>query len=222
MTDSRTLEVEIVVGDARLPGTLDIPPAARALVLFAHGSGSGRASPRNVAVARGFQSGGFATLLVDLLDPKEAEADERSGHLRFNIDLLAERVAGVTAWLASAPETSRFDVGYFGASTGAAAALQAAACDGERVKAIVSRGGRPDLALPHLAKVRVPTLLIVGERDVPVIPLNREAFDALKCEKELTIVPGAGHLFEEPGTLESVERLALRWYERHLSTPVRA
>ncbi len=217
--DARTIDVEIPVGDALLPGTIVVPGAARALIVFAHGSGSGRRSPRNMAVARVFESAGFATLLVDLLDPAEAEADERAGHLRFNIELLAERVAGVTAWLASNPDTAAFDIGYFGASTGAAAALQAAATDGERVKAIVSRGGRPDLAMECLPKVRAPTLLIVGERDVPVIPLNREALDALKCEKELTIVPGASHLFEEPGTLESVERLALRWFERYLAPP---
>jgi dienelactone hydrolase len=209
-------ELDIPAGDVRLDGSLVVPDGATGLVVFVHGSGSGRQSPRNALVARELEQAGLATLLVDLLTPSEAAADARSGHLRFDIDLLAERVGAVTDWLATAPETASLGVGYFGASTGAAAALQAASARGDRVKAIVSRGGRPDLALEYLPKVRAPTLLIVGEQDVPVLPLNREAYAALKAERELTVVPGAGHLFEEPGALESAARLARKWFERHL------
>ena len=216
-TPVHNAELEIPVGDLRLAGSLAVPESASGIVVFAHGSGSDRKSPRNAMVARELEDAAFATILVDLLTPPEAQADARTGHLRFDIDLLAERVGAVTDWLATAPETARLDVGYFGASTGAAAALKAAATRTDRVKAIVSRGGRPDLAMDCLPKVRAATLLIVGEQDVPVLPLNREAYEALKTEKELSIVPGAGHLFEEPGALESVARLARKWFERHLA-----
>ncbi|HJR42136.1 MAG TPA: dienelactone hydrolase family protein [Gemmatimonadaceae bacterium] len=215
-TPGRDIELHIPAGDVNLEGSLAVPESATGLVIFVHGSGSSRQSPRNTLVARELEQAGLATLLVDLLTPEEAEADARTGHLRFDIDLLAERVGAVTDWLATAPEAASLGIGYFGASTGAAAALQAASTRGDRVKAIVSRGGRPDLALECLPKVRAPTLLIVGEQDVPVLPLNREAYAALKGERELAIVPGAGHLFEEPGALESVARLARKWFERHL------
>ncbi len=212
-------DIRIPAGDEHLEATLSIPDGATSIIVFAHGSGSGRRSPRNTAVARDFEAAGHATLLVDLLTPDEGVADARTGRLRFDIDLLAERMTLVTDWLAKTPETRELAIGYFGASTGAAAALQSAAALGDRVRAVVSRGGRADLAIPCLDKVTAPTLLIVGENDVPVIPLNREALDALTVDKELAIVPGAGHLFEEPGALESVVRLARKWFATHLSHP---
>lgn len=196
-----------------LEGILAVPPDAKGVVLFAHGSGSGRFSPRNTFVARVLQDGGFATLLIDLLTEEEAE-DRRKV---FDIDLLAERLLSATAWLRQEPQTRDLPIGYFGASTGAAAALQAAAREKQAVAAIVSRGGRPDLARQYLPEVEAPTLLIVGGDDWPVIPLNREAYNLLRTEKELTIVPGASHLFEEPGALEQVAELARRWFDRYLT-----
>lgn len=204
--------VQLRAGEAHLEGDLSIPPGAQGLVIFAHGSGSSRFSPRNRFVAAVLQQGGLGTLLLDLLE--EWESDDR--RKVFDIDLLAERLIGATAWAASNDETKDLSVGYFGASTGAAAALQAAAKRGE-VKAIVSRGGRPDLAMPYLPEVRAPVLLIVGGNDWPVISMNQEAFDALPGDKEMVIVPGATHLFEEPGTLEEVARLARDWFAKYLT-----
>jgi putative phosphoribosyl transferase len=199
-----------------LRGLLGVPPAARGVVLFAHGSGSGRLSSRNNYVARSLQDAELATLLIDLLTEQEERADAATGHLRFDIAFLAQRLVAATRWLRESPETSPLQVGYFGASTGAGAALVAAAELPDDVHAVVSRGGRPDLAGAKLPEVKAPTLLIVGSRDVPVIPLNNDAFEALRCEKRLEIVPGASHLFEEPGTLEHVARLASEWFTSHL------
>jgi putative phosphoribosyl transferase len=182
------------------------------VVLFAHGSGSGRLSPRNTFVAHTLQDGGLATLLIDLLEEDEAEDRQKV----FDIDLLADRLLAATEWLAQEPATQGFQVGYFGASTGAGAALQAAARAPASVAAVVSRGGRPDLAMPYLPRVKAPTLLIVGGHDFPVIQMNQEALAQLICPKELVIVPGATHLFEEPGTLEEVAGLALRWFVHYL------
>jgi putative phosphoribosyl transferase len=210
--------VRVPVGAVTLEGDLTLPETARGIVLFAHGSGSSRHSPRNRHVARLLNEGNLATLLVDLLTPDEEAIDLQTAHLRFDIELLAERLVNVTEWLAKLPETRDLRVGYFGASTGAGAALVAAAIRPERVGAVVSRGGRPDLAGPEaLARVRAPTLLIVGGNDVPVIALNQAAFARLRCEKRLIIVPGATHLFEEPGALDEVAHLALDWFERHLA-----
>ncbi len=208
--------VRVSADPVELEGNLGVPEGARSVVLFAHGSGSGRHSPRNRYVARVLQRAGLATLLVDLLTPEEEEMDLRTGHLRFDIGLLAERLTGATDWLMENPDTSNLQIGYFGASTGAAAALVAAAERPEAVGAIVSRGGRPDLAGDALPLVKAPTLLIVGGNDVPVIGMNEEAFAQMHAEKELKIVPGATHLFEEPGALEEVARLAAGWFARHL------
>jgi len=209
-------DVAVTSESVTLRGLLGIPKGARAVILFAHGSGSGRLSSRNNFVARSLQDAGLATLLIDLMSEDEERADAASGHLRFDIAFLAQRLQTATTWLADSPDTRGLDVGYFGASTGAAAALVAAAELPDRVRAIVSRGGRPDLAGEQLAKVKAPTLLIVGSRDVPVIPLNEDAFAQLRCAKKLEIVPGASHLFEEPGTLEVVSRLAASWFNRYL------
>lgn len=205
--------VKVSAGPVALEGILAVPPQAKGVVLFAHGSGSGRFSPRNNFVARVLQNAGFATLLIDLLT--ELEAQDR--RLVFDIDFLTERLLAATDWLRQEPETRGLPIGYFGASTGAAAALQAAARKPEAVRAVVSRGGRPDLASQFLPNVKAPTLLIVGGADYPVIPLNREAHKLLRAEKELTIVPGATHLFEEPGALEKVAELAARWFDRYLA-----
>jgi len=187
------------------------------VVLFAHGSGSSRLSPRNRHVARVLNEAALATLLVDLLTPEEEAIDARKAHLRFDIGLLAERLVAATDWLTAHPDTRDLRVGYFGASTGAAAALVAAAARSGAVGAVVSRGGRPDLAGRVLALVRAPTLLIVGGRDLQVLELNREAFAQLTCDKRLEIVPGATHLFEEPGALHEVARLAANWFVEHLA-----
>jgi putative phosphoribosyl transferase len=208
--------VRVSADPVELEGNLGVPEAARSVVLFAHGSGSGRHSPRNRYVARVLQRAGLATLLIDLLTPEEEEVDLRTGHLRFDIGLLAERLAGTTDWLMENPDTSNLRIGYFGASTGAGAALVAAAERPEAVGAIVSRGGRPDLAGDALPLVKAPTLLIVGGNDLPVIGMNEEAFAQMQAEKELRIVPGATHLFEEPGALEEVARLAAAWFVGHL------
>jgi dienelactone hydrolase len=208
--------VRIAAGLAILEGNLSLPEGARGVVLFAHGSGSSRHSPRNRYVARLLNAGKLATLLIDLLTPDEEIVDLRTAHLRFDISLLADRLSAATDWLTQQPDTQRLRVGYFGASTGAAAALVAAAERPDVVGAVVSRGGRPDLAGPALARVRAPTLLIVGGNDLPVIELNRAALAQLHCEKRLAIVPGATHLFEEPGALDEVARLAREWFEYHL------
>jgi putative phosphoribosyl transferase len=213
--------VRIPVGSVTLEGNLGLCPGAQRAVLFAHGSGSSRHSPRNRYVAQVLRDAGLATLLMDLLTREEESADRHSGHLRFDIGLLAERLVGATDWLRQTSETANLRIGYFGASTGAAAALVAASQRPEAVCAVVSRGGRPDLAAEALAKVRAPTLLIVGGNDVPVIRLNQEAFEELCAkEKQLVVVPGATHLFEEPGALEEVARLATDWLKGHLSPPV--
>ena len=209
--------VHVAAGSVTLEGTLSLPPEARGLVLFAHGSGSSRLSPRNRHVAHILNDAWLATLLVDLLTEDEETIDLGTAHLRFDIGLLAERLVGATDWLTRQPDTRHLPIGYFGASTGAAGALVAAATRPQVVSAIVSRGGRPDLAGPALANVRAPTLLIVGGQDHVVIELNRSALDLLHGEKQLVIVPGATHLFEEPGALDEVAQLAREWFERYLT-----
>jgi dienelactone hydrolase len=213
--------VSVPVGDVLLEGDLSVPPGARGAVLFAHGSGSSRHSPRNRYVAGVLQGAGLATLLLDLLTPEEEAVDLRTGQLRFDVGLLAGRLVGATDWLTRNARTRDLALGYFGASTGAGAALVAAAERPEAVGAVVSRGGRPDLAGPALARIRAPTLLIVGGRDRPVIELNRAAFEQLRGEKRLVIVPGATHLFEEPGALEEVAALAREWFVRYLGAVAR-
>src|SRR5215213_8167031 len=208
--------VRVSAGPAELEGSLAVPEGARGVVLFAHGSGSGRHSPRNRQVAGVLRGAGLATLLIDLLTEDEEAEDLRTGHLRFDIGLLADRLSGATDWLARNPDTQELRVGYFGASTGAGAALVAAAERPEAVGAVVSRGGRPDLAGPALGRVRAPTLLIVGGSDVPVIGMNEEALGRMHVEKQLEIVPEATHLFEEVGALEEVARLAAAWFRRYL------
>ncbi|HEU4620479.1 MAG TPA: dienelactone hydrolase family protein [Gammaproteobacteria bacterium] len=208
--------VRLPAGPVTLEGDLVLPEGARGIVLFAHGSGSGRHSPRNRHVARLLNDGKLATLLVDLLTVQEEVIDLRTAHLRFDIGLLAERLVAATDWLTQRPETRQLRIGYFGASTGAAAALVAAAERLDVARAVVSRGGRPDLAGPALPRVRAPTLLIVGGNDFQVIELNRLALAQLRCEKRLVVVPGATHLFEEPGALDEVARLAREWFERYL------
>lgn len=208
--------VRIPTRAVTLHGDLAVPEGGQGIVLFAHGSGSSRMSPRNRYVARMLTDAGLATLLMDLLTVDEESADMRTGHLRFDIGLLAERLVAATDWLASSPATGQLAVGYFGASTGAGAALVAAAQQPDVVRAIVSRGGRPDLAGDVLERVKAPTLLIVGGDDGPVIGMNREAMARIRAEVKLEIVPGASHLFEEPGTLEVVARLARDWFTRHL------
>ena len=206
----------IPAGKAQLAGNLIVPDGAAGIVLFAHGSGSSRHSSRNVFVARALQNAGIATLLFDLLTGAEEEVDIYTREYRFDIPLLADRLMHATHWLDSQPGVRDLGIGYFGASTGSAAALIAAAKLGDRINAVVSRGGRPDLAETALERVSAPTLLIVGGDDDVVIELNEQAYARLRCEKELEIVPGASHLFEEPGTLEAVARLASNWFAAHL------
>jgi dienelactone hydrolase len=214
----RNVEVRIPVDSAHLEGNLQIPEGARGIVVFVHGSGSSRHSPRNKYVAEEFQKEGLATLLFDLLTVEEERIDMLTRSLRFDIGLLSKRLIDVTGWLLSRPDTKNLNIGYFGASTGAAAALTAAKEHTSTVKAIVSRGGRPDLAESALMYVKAPTLFIVGERDTQVISLNRRALDMMGMpEKELRMVPGATHLFEEQGALEEVARLAGEWFKRYLS-----
>jgi dienelactone hydrolase len=212
----REERVRIPAGDVTLSGDLIAPSDARGIVLFAHGSGSSRLSPRNRHVAAMLRQGGLATLLMDLLTRDEETVDARTAHLRFDIGFLAGRLGAATAWVQKQAETGALPLGYFGASTGAAAALVAAAEQPQAARAIVSRGGRPDLAGSALARVQAPTLLIVGGDDHPVIQMNREALAQLTAEAKLEIVPGATHLFEEPGTLDEVARLARAWFERWL------
>lgn len=211
-TDEET-QVQIPVDSVTLDGALTIPANAVGLVLFVHGSGSSRFSPRNNFVARELRNAGLGTLLIDLLTRAEDQDYER----RFDIPLLTQRVLRVTYWLQAQPSTRKLALGYFGASTGAAAALQAAAESGSKVYTVVSRGGRPDLAgAQALGQVRCPVLLIVGGDDDVVIELNQQAAALLTCPKELVIVPGATHLFEEPGTLDQVAKLAADWFRHHL------
>jgi len=204
---------EVAIGPHRLAGILHVPSNAKGLVIFAHGSGSGRLSPRNNYVAAGLQRAGLATLLLDLLTP--AEENDRANV--FDIGLLAGRLGEAADWASVQPEIATLPVGYFGASTGAAAALVAAAYRDGRIKAVVSRGGRPDLAGKFLARVRAPTLLLVGSRDQPVIGMNRDALRAMICERQMIIVPGAGHLFEEPGRLDVVILQASSWFNSHFA-----
>ncbi len=209
-------EVTVRAGGVALGGSLGVPPEAVGLVIFAHGSGSSRFSPRNRAVAGALREAGLATLLFDLLSPEEEAEDDVTGALRFDIPFLARRLLEVLAWAARQPEVAHPRVGLFGSSTGAAAALVAAALRPEAVSAVVSRGGRADLAGPVLARVEAPTLLIVGGEDTGVLALNEEAHARLGAVKELRVLPGATHLFEEPGALEQVARLAAGWFVRHL------
>jgi dienelactone hydrolase len=209
--------VLVSTDSVKLHGDLTIPKNAEGIVLFAHGSGSSRHSPRNKYVAQVLQKAGLATLLIDLLTEEEEKVDDYTAHLRFDIGLLAKRLAGATNWATKNPDTNNLIMGYFGASTGAAAALVAAVDCPDIIKAIVSRGGRPDLAGSMLPRVKAPTLLIVGGNDSQVIEMNEEALNLLKIEKKLVIVPGATHLFEEPGTLEEVARLAADWFVNHLT-----
>ena len=210
-------EVQIHAGRAVLHGNLNIPENASALVLFAHGSGSSRHSPRNQFVSRTLNEAGLATLLFDLLTPEEETIDMQTQEHRFNIDLLAMRLGHSTKWAKQQEQTSNLGLGYFGSSTGGAAALMAAVDAPQNVDAVVSRGGRPDLAGEALPKVKAPTLLIVGGNDDVVIELNEQARDRMHCEVKLEIIPGATHLFEEPGALEKVAQLASQWFSRHLT-----
>lgn len=218
-TRATTGEVSIPAGGVFLEGDLDVPAAARGVVVFAHGSGSSRHSRRNQFVAQRLRQAGLGTLLMDLLTLREEEEDARTARLRFDMGLLARRLVAATDWLAEDPHLNPLPVGYFGASSGAGAAIVAAAERPRTVKAVVSRGGRPDLAGEALRTVEAPTLLMVGSLDTSVIAVNREAFEGLTCMKRLEIVPGASHLFEEPGTLEAVARLAADWFTRHLEAP---
>ncbi len=207
--------VRIPLPDLTLEGTLSLPEGALGVVLFAHGSGSGRFSTRNRYVARLLREAGLGTLLIDLLSREEERIDQVTRHLRFDIPLLGRRVTGAVDWLRREPRTRALPIGIFGASTGAAAALIGAAARPGAVAAVVSRGGRPDLADEALERVRAPTLLIVGGADAGVIPLNEQARARLRCEERMELVPGATHLFEEPGTLEEVARLTADWFARH-------
>lgn len=216
-TMTRPAPVTISARGVDLKGDLLVPPDARGIVLFAHGSGSSRLSPRNRYVAEALNQRGLGTLLLDLLTASEEQVDDATAELRFDIPFLARRLEAASDWLSRRPETRRLPLGYFGASTGAAAALVAAASRADDVFAVVSRGGRPDLALEVLARVKAPTLLIVGGRDPEVIGMNEAAASLMKTECRLKIVPGATHLFEEPGALESVARLAADWFLDHLA-----
>jgi dienelactone hydrolase len=210
--------VSVMAGSVTLEGNLGVPKGAKGVVLFAHGSGSSRHSPRNRYVAQVLREGGLATLLIDLLTVEEEAIDLQTRRLRFDIDLLATRLVGTTDWLLQNLSTRNLRIGYFGASTGAAAALVASVERSEAVSAIVSRGGRPDLAGSILSRVTAPTLLIVGGYDYPVIEMNQSALAQLRTEKQLEIVPRATHLFEESGALEQVAQLASQWFERYLTS----
>ena len=207
--------VRISTGAIALEGNLIIPQGARGVVTFAHGSGSSRFSVRKRAVAQSLREAGMGTLLIDLLTQQEEMVDTRTAHLRFDIELLADRLVAATQWLARQPQTERLKVGLFGASTGGGAALVAASRIPDRIAAVVSRGGRPDLAGPALAHVQAPTLLIVGGDDTPVIGMNRQAAEQMHAVHKIEIVPGASHLFEEPGALEEVARLAAEWFGKY-------
>ena len=215
MSDMKQV-IEIPSGKIRLEGDLRLPKGATGVVLFAHGSGSSRHSPRNQYVARVIREAGVGTLLFDLLTKQEEAIDAYTGKLRFDIEFLAKRLVDATNWITTQPATQHLRIGYFGASTGAAAALIAAVELPNIVAAVVSRGGRPDLAAEALPKVKAPTLLIVGGNDDVVIGLNEKALAKISCEKELTIVPGGTHLFEQPGTLEQVAHLASAWFKKKL------
>ncbi len=209
--------IRIPIGHAELEGDLTLPKNAKGIVLFAHGSGSSRFSTRNRFVANYLIEKNLATLLIDLLTPEEEAVDEITREFRFDINLLTGRLILITDWLLKDERTKTLSIGYFGSSTGAASALNAAAIKGSLISAVVSRGGRPDLAFDHLKKVKSPTLLIVGGNDQTVIELNQQAFEQLNCEKQMKIVPKATHLFEEPGALEQVAKLASGWFVDYLS-----
>src|SRR3989304_123897 len=211
------ISIKIREGKGNIQGNLVVPSGARGVVLFAHGSGSGRFSPRNQYVAKVLDEAGIGTLLIDLLTKEEDEIDTATGEFRFDIGLLSQRLEVATEWLKQNPATKSLAIGYYGASTGAAAALIAATKFPKDVKTVVSRGGRPDLAMQHLQKVKVPTLFIVGGKDTVVIDLNKKAMEQVPAEKKLEIVPGATHLFEEPGKLEEVAKLSADWVFAHLS-----
>jgi dienelactone hydrolase len=216
-------DVAIGAGHVRLGATLALPQDAIGLILFAHGSGSSRYSPRNRAVAMELNNAGFATLLLDLLTPEEERVDQQTGSLRFDVQMLGDRLADATDWAARDEALAQLHIGYFGASTGAAAALIAAASRPQLMHAIISRGGRPDLAgASTLRLVRCPTLLIVGELDVEVYHLNMEAYAHMQCEKRMAIVPGATHLFEEAGAMQQVSSLARKWFAKHLAQSARS
>ena len=208
-------EISFRAGDATLQGVLSIPTGAKGMVVFAHGSGSNHKSERNSETARQLHDAGFATLRADLLTPEESELNERTGQYRFDVAMLSERVLAASAFVGTVTEVQMLPLAYFGASTGAAAALTAASKRRD-VYAVVSRGGRPDLAMSSLPEVKAATLLIVGGADVPIIPLNEEALKCLVGEKEIAVIPNATHLFEEPGALETVGRLTVDWLTRHL------
>lgn len=216
MSKIQQSEVLLKIGRISLPGNLNLPQDAGGIVIFAHGSGSSRLSPRNRFVAETLNEGGLATLLFDLLTEDEEAIDLRTRELRFDIGLLAERLTGAVDWARQQDKTQNLNIGLFGSSTGAAAALVAAAQRPDNVAAVVSRGGRPDLAGDALPRVKAPTLLIIGGDDIPVIGMNREAAKLLKAEHHIEIVPGATHLFEEPGKLETVARLARDWFKKYL------
>jgi dienelactone hydrolase len=217
MHEQNISQVKIPVSKtSSIEGNLTIPPNAKAVIIFAHGSGSGRFSPRNQYVAKIFNQAGLATLLINLLTSDEETVDEDTGEFRFNINLLAKRLVSATEWLKLDAKTSSCAYGYFGASTGAAAALIAAAKLASDIKAVVSRGGRPDLADDYLQDVRAPTLFLVGGLDSVVLELNQKAMDRMDAKKELVIIPGATHLFEEAGKLEEVAKLSTKWFKRYL------
>jgi putative phosphoribosyl transferase len=217
-SDLLEIQARIPAGDAVLDGDLVVPSGASGIAVFAHGSGSSRHSPRNRSVARVIREAGVGSLLFDLLTREEESVDVFTRRLRFDIELLTRRLIEATRWLASQEETRNLRVGYFGSSTGAAAALMAAARLGDEIGAVVSRGGRPDLAGDALPLVKAPTLLIVGGHDETVIELNQDAYARLRCEKELKVIPGATHLFEEPGALEQVADLAAAWFKKRLQS----
>lgn len=216
LEQERRVQIHVAPG-VLLEGNLGMPEEARGIVVFAHGSGSSRHSPRNRFVADYLRQGKLGTLLIDLLTSGEEQVDQRTMHLRFDIGLLAGRLAGAADWLNQNADTAGRRIGYFGASTGAAAALVAAAHEPGGIAAIVSRGGRPDLAGPALGHVSAPTLLLVGGEDRPVITMNQQAYARLRGEKQIIVIPGATHLFEEPGALEEVARLARDWFARRLA-----
>jgi dienelactone hydrolase len=216
MQEIRRESVTIPVDEEAIEGDLILPPKAKGVVLFAHGSGSGRLSPRNQYVAKVLNEAGIATLLIDLLTKKEEEIDVIASEFRFDIDLLSKRLEMATGWLLKHSKTSSLCIGYYGASTGAAAALIAATRFPKEVKTVVSRGGRPDLAMGYLESVKVPVLFIVGGEDDVVLELNKESMEKIHAEKRLEVVPGATHLFEEPGKLEKVARISVKWFSVHL------
>lgn len=215
-SDTSITSLAIPAGNVELAGDLVLPTEASGIVLFVHGSGSSRHSSRNQYVARVLQSSGIATLLFDLLTEDEDAIDLQTRHLRFDIGMLSQRLMLVTQWIQQYPQTSHLKISYFGASTGGGAALVAAAELGDQISAVVSRGGRPDLAGDALPQVKSPTLLLIGGWDGPVIEMNRDAYEQLQCEKSMEIIPAASHLFEEPGKLEEVARLSARWFSRHM------